>query len=322
MQKVLLKSDLNDFLAKLMKKYELLAPVKQDNITKFKIIKNPEEIYLEGLTTLEPAKKFFLPENEVLLEYNNNKVTEVNRETKKRIIFGMRKCDINALLVLDKIMHDPKYIQKRQNTIIIGLHCENPDKYCFCNSMELKDEGYDLFFYPYKNNYNISIGSKNSQALVRDLPDAKTEIKLQIKNKRTLKNKDIEKDYQNKIWETDSEKCLSCTACTVYCPTCNCFNIEDLSDIGLKNGKRIRQQASCQLKSFSEVAGGKAFRDSRLSRFKHFVYHKISYFKKQHDCYMCVGCGRCLRVCPTKIDWVKTANLLGDFKGERVKKHG
>jgi ferredoxin len=38
---------------------------------------------------------------------------------------------------------------------------------------------------------------------------------------------------------------------------------------------------------------------------------------------MCVGCGRCLRVCPTKIDWVNTNNLLKKDletnKGENTK---
>ena len=45
--------------------------------------------------------------------------------------------------------------------------------------------------------------------------------------RKVLKNKNIENHYQNKIWESDSNKCLSCSACTVYCPTCNCFDIRD-----------------------------------------------------------------------------------------------
>ena len=154
MPKILLKKDLNEFLARLMKKYEVIAPIKAKE-SRFDIIKDPKEIYLEGLTTLTPVKEFFLPENEVLLEYKKGGVIEVDDGIKERIIFGVRKCDINSLLVLDKVMHDPSYIKKRQNTILIGLHCENPDEYCFCNSMELKDEGYDLFFYPYKNIYRI-----------------------------------------------------------------------------------------------------------------------------------------------------------------------
>jgi sulfhydrogenase subunit beta (sulfur reductase) len=217
-------------------------------------------------------------------------------------------------------MYDSQYIEKRKNTILIGMFCENPDNYCFCNSMELTDY-YDLFFYPRGTNYYISVGSKKGEKLVKNLTKVKKEIKIpEPKNNKFLIDKNIEDDYKNKIWETDSEKCLSCSACTAYCPTCNCFDIKDSIDINLKDGKRTRNQISCQLKSFTRVAGGKSYRDSRLSRFKHFVYHKIVYYKKRRGKYMCVGCGRCLRVCPTKIDWVDTINLLKNEENIKNKK--
>ena len=43
--------------------------------------------------------------------------------------------------------------------------------------MELEDY-YDLFFYPKGNNYYISVGSKKGEALVKDLPEVKKEIKI------------------------------------------------------------------------------------------------------------------------------------------------
>ncbi|MFH1308010.1 MAG: 4Fe-4S dicluster domain-containing protein [archaeon] len=307
MQKLLPKARIHDFIKNLMKNYEVIAPVKE-KITKFKVISSPEEIYLKEITQV-PIKQFFLPENETLIDYKKSNLHANKDKTLQRVIFGLRKCDTNALLVLDKIMIDPLYIHKRKKSILIGLYCENPDKYCFCSSMELVDS-YDLFFYPEGNNYHISIGSKEGEALVKNLPKAKKEVIKPFINTKVLKNKSIEKDYKNKIWLTDVEKCLSCSACTVYCPTCNCFDISDKLNINLKDSSRARFQASCQLKSFSRVAGGKVFRDSRASRFKHFIYHKIIYYKNKYNKYMCVGCGRCLRVCPTNIDWVNTINLL------------
>lgn len=312
MQKIIPKKDLPKFINTLIKKYKVIAPVKSPN-TKFQKINSFNEIYLDTITQV-PAKSHFIPENETLLEFKNKKPAECSGEIPKTILFGLRKCDLNAIQVIDKVMYDKQYLAKRKNTILIGIFCENPDEFCFCNSMQLQDY-HDLFLYPKGKNFIISIGSKKGEALVKKLPSLKKEIKIpNPKNSKKLKNLDIGKNYRNQIWKSDADKCLSCSACTIYCPTCNCFDIKDNLNLDLKNGKRIRRQTSCQLKSFSKVAGGKSYRDSRLSRFKHFVYHKISYYKKLHNRPMCVGCGRCLRVCPTKIDWVKTINKLPKSK--------
>ncbi len=316
MQKILSKNKLTSFLESLMKNNQVIAPVREAdgkascfNIIAKQDIKN---LYLDKLTEV-PFKQFLIPENEILLKSTKGKLIErSDSKNKKNIVFGLRKCDLNAIKILDKIMHDSYYIKKRKNTILLGLYCTNPDDSCFCNSMELEgvENCCDLFFYESNNNYYISVFTKAGENLVKNLPEAKREVLLNIKNKKQLPNKEIENEYQNNAWEKDSNKCLSCAACTSYCPTCNCFDLKDNLDINLKDGERIRKQSSCQLKSFSRVAGGKVFRDSRLSRFKHFVYHKISYFKKSTGRYMCVGCGRCLRVCPTKIDWVETINSI------------
>jgi len=310
-QKIISRDDLPHFVNKLIRKYEVIAPVKEVN-TKFKQVNSFDEIYLDGITEV-PAKEFFIPESETILEFKKGRAKEVSRHIKKRVIFGLRMCDLNAIKILDSVMFDKNYLERRKKTFLVGIFCENPDKYCFCNSMELENY-FDLFIFPDGDNYRIAIGSNKGKRLVRGIKTSDKDIEIpKPKNKKVLKNKNIEKKYRNKAFEEDARKCLSCSACTAYCPTCNCFDFKDVSDFE-GNSKRIRRLSSCMLKNFSEVAGGKSYRDSRLSRFKHFIFHKLVYFKKQKGRYMCVGCGRCLRVCPTKIDWVNTLNKMGERK--------
>ena len=306
MPKILKKRDLPKFLNKLIKKgYEVIAPIKTDT-SKFSIIKDPNQIYLEKLPEY-PVKNFFFPQKEVLFEFKNNKIIE-RIKPKKRIIFGIRKCDINGLLRLDHLFSSEKqYKTQRENTILIGLNCKNPDEYCFCESMDLK-ENYDLFFYEDKNNYYISIGSKKGLELVKNLKNLKKQFKEEIRCKKYLEKKDYERFYYNPGWQELANKCLSCAACTILCPTCACFDVNDEFNLDLKSGKRTRQYASCQLKSFTKIAGNKVFRESRLDRYKHFVYHKILYFRQDFHENLCVGCGRCIRHCPKRIDWVELIN--------------
>lgn len=318
MQKILKKSELDGFLAGLIEKYKLIAPTTGLPF-KFSEIGegDVDKIDLKRITQI-PFKKYFIPDNEVLLEFKGDKAVEIVSKPAKTVVFGLRLCDINAIKILDKLIIDPDYILKRKNTILIGLHCDSSDKYCFCNSIGLEKLGFDLFFYlnPKTDNYHITIGSKKGDGLILNLPDSKTIYQPEIINKKILKNKKIDDYYENDVWKCDADKCLSCSACTVYCPTCNCFDIKDnlmiTKNSEVKPWNRVKTETSCQLKSFTQIAGGVMSRESRVLRFKHFVYHKISYFKKSHGRYMCVGCGRCLRVCPTGIDWVRTLNELND----------
>ncbi|MBU2633684.1 MAG: 4Fe-4S dicluster domain-containing protein [Nanoarchaeota archaeon] len=307
MQKVLKKRDLNSFLTKLKKNYEIIAPVKKD-VVKYEKIENFDDIYLKEIPLFSP-KKFFLPVKEVILEHNKGNVKTPNFNIKPRIIFGIRKCDLNALLRLDKLYFgDSFYEEKRENTILIGYHCDKPNEYCFCNSMVLTDH-YDLNFYNGINKFLIDVKTKKGENLVKDLKNIKFR-KRKIKNFRKLEKKDLHKYFNNEIWDEIVKDCLSCGACTNLCPTCCCFDVKEEIDISLDKGKRVRVWDSCQLKDFTRVAGDHVFRESRKSRYRHFVYHKLQYFKDEFSEYMCTGCGRCTRGCPTRVDFVKAVNKL------------
>ncbi len=92
-----------------------------------------------------------------------------------------------------------------------------------------------------------------------------------------------------------------------------CFDVQDEVEVDLTKGFRIQKWDSCMYKDFTLVAGGHVYRNTRLNRFKHRIYHKLVYFPQKFERYMCTGCGRCIRGCPTKIDWI---GLVNEMEGE------
>ena len=313
------KKDLNKFFKSIQKKSELYAPIKTDAI-RFSLIDDPSIIYLDNLADF-PLKEFFFRDREKLFSFNKNKIKVIiEKHEKKRVFFGVRRCDLNGVAHQDFIFmekhKDPYYIAQRENSVLIGYHCNSaPSKYCFCGSMDLKDY-YDLMFWNQDDHYLVHVGSnKGKLALTNEFEETKLDLKDDMKKIEftdKLKNKDISKQYDNPDWKTKgSDKCLSCAACTTLCPTCYCHEIKDevtLTD--LKKGDRLREWSSCQLKSFTRVAGDHVFRDDRTDRFKHRIFHQLQYFKERYNVEMCVGCGRCITHCPTEIDFVQIINGL------------
>jgi len=306
------------FIKLLLKDYEVIAPV-LDYIHKFKIIESPDEINLNFTNTLYPPKKFFLPHNETLFDYDKNKI-KTRIKNKKRIIFGIRPCDVHSLLILDRFFEDkisdPFYALHRKNTLIFALNCSQGNEYCFCESLgyDKLTYGYDLLFTRLKDGFLVEIGSQKGESLTKKYfsetnkkPQKKHLCDLKL---NTSKLQKLEEKFDDKKWEEESKACLSCGACVFTCPTCGCFTVEDFPDFDLTSGSRKRTWSTCQLKDFSKVAGNFVFREQRSRRFQHRIYHKFDYYPALYGENMCVGCGRCIRNCPPRIDMVRILNEL------------
>jgi sulfhydrogenase subunit beta (sulfur reductase) len=323
MQYILKKGDFNSFAKKVMSDFEFIAPTKGDESkrvlkTQFSSIKNPKDIEL-GVNTYFPAKYFFFDKKETLLNFKGNILKDVKIKVPQRVIFGLKKCDLNGIMHQDTVFLDenvdPFYKKRRDATVLIGVHCKAGDEYCFCNSLELTDF-HDLMFYEKEDVYAVETGSEKGEKFIKKFSsffeemDTITDDDRKTENTLSLHTTDIKDMYGNEGWKELADTCLSCGACNNLCPNCHCFTIQDEVEFDLKTGKRVRVPASCQLRSFTRVAGDHVFRDERTERYKHRIYHQIQYFKDRHDVVFCTGCGRCVRGCPAKIDWVAKINEM------------
>ena len=313
------KADLNNLISALAGQYHVLAPVRTDAV-RFQEVSSAEAIDLTE-NSYVPIKQFFFPQQETLFRFEGEKVTVPVPETEPRVFFGVRRCDLNAVAHQDLVYleepQNPYYAARRKNTLFIGMHCAKPcNQYCFCGSMNLKDHQ-DLMLVERSDYFLVDVGSEQGEKLARQLSVLKeTQEALTPDDRKTpgtdkLKTTNIAALYDNKEWQTGVDWCLSCAACTTLCPTCYCHEICDtVESSDLTKGCRLRNWSSCQLKEFSRIAGDFLFREPRADRFRFRIYHQIEYYRERYGVTMCVGCGRCINSCPTRIDWVSIVNRM------------
>ena len=310
------KKDLKNFIRILEKYGEIYAPQKKDNWVRLDTVNDIKNITSKGITWYSAKKHVFEPK-QVLFDFDANKIKKNDEYARKKVLFGLRLCDLNSFRINDKLFLEQEpvndnYKKNRENLLLVGFWCDEPvDEYCFCDSLEL-EHFYDLCLFDRGKYWHLKVGSEKGDRVVK-----KMKLKHEVywrdmpKCEKTLLTTDIEKYFnRDDIWKEGSNKCLSCGNCTSLCPTCLCFDIEDDVNLDLKSGQRKVKWDSCMYKDFTLVAGNNVFRNARVNRFKHRFFHKLDYFKKKTGNLMCTGCGRCIRGCPTKIDWVELINKL------------
>ena len=119
--------------------------------------------------------------------------------------------------------------------------------------------------------------------------------------------------YKSPMWDEYTKRCLKCGRCTVACPTCTCWTMQDTyyTPEG-RAGERRRVQASCMIDGYTNVAGGGQYRKTGGERMRFKVLHKVYDFRRRFGYDMCVGCGRCDAICPEYISFANCVNKLAD----------
>lgn len=327
--------DLAALVAAFMKNYEVVAPVKRGNKYIFDVVEDPEDIELNYTTTVASPKKYFLPPRETLMAYNaeTNRIMPYEVEVTPRVIFGAHACDINALNRLDQVFlddkySDPYYKARREATLVVGISCMPTDT-CFCHLWDAGEArfGYDLFLQDIGDKYLVSISSVEAANILEascNVREATDEERIAFRHatrkRQAAFNEDIpdiqevamlmDAFHNDPYWEELGGRCLSCTACSAVCPTCFCFDIEDVLAPDGKTGTRDRIWDACTAPQFAEVAGGHNFRPDGRNRVRHRMYHKLNGFLATHDQMLCVGCGRCITACKANINPVEVLNFF------------
>ena len=237
---------------------------------------------------------------------------------------GVRACELTALAVqdhvfLDGLAIDGDYRARRASAFVVAVECATPTSTCFCTSMGTGPEvtsGYDVSLTELDDVFVVRVGSPAGARLVDalDLPDAdgsaidaaaavvagaREAMGTPIDMSAVREGLALAPDHPG--WAAVAERCLSCTNCTLVCPTCFCTSVVQRSDLDGLTATSERTWDSCFADGFAKVAGG-SFRPHVQDRYRQWLTHKFSTWWDQFESSGCVGCGRCIAWCPVGID--------------------
>ena len=340
--RVLNKENAAKFLEELGTQYKVVVPLQSGGELTFGDPDLHHQIIdYKGITHYSP-KGYFFPESEALFtfEISGQGKTETisikeHVDETKRVIWGIRPCDLNAIKVLDAIFLsdpvDPYYQARRMNTLLLALNCNEAGKTCFCNSVDagpFAHEGFDLGFTDLGDEFLVEIGSEAGKKLAEEhsafFSDASNEQEekakaLEQESKRSFTSSlDVAKlraklpdAFHSPLWDEQVTKCKICGTCSFVCPTCHCFNIEDLKR-SKKVVQRMRYWDSCQLSGFTQMAGHNS-RPNQAERWRQKILDKFLYLPSTyHGLVGCVGCGRCVDFCQADLKIVDVLGRVAD----------
>ncbi|MEW6359998.1 MAG: 4Fe-4S dicluster domain-containing protein [Planctomycetota bacterium] len=320
----------NDFIALLSElakgeQTEVIAPVRRDDIVRFRAIRSGEEADFSEWNTKLSVKEVFFPPKECLYTYaaesGSIAVAPPAPDTRRRVVVGVRPCDARSIAILDRVfasgeMKDNYYLDKRERTTIVGMACLEPLQTCFCSSVggsPFGEEGMDALLCDMGDCYMAKAITEKGEKLIADWEVASSEDAAAMEKAQAQAEAKVRPDavpegvkeildkcFEDKFWDGVHERCLGCATCTFLCPTCHCFDLAE--EVAAGKGRRLRVWDTCMFPLFTRHASGANPRPSGKERMRQRVMHKFRYFVENFGVAACVGCGRCVIACPVNLD--------------------
>jgi len=336
--KKLSKKDIAQLLKTWSQQFNVLAPSRASGVAEMAEWDGKDTSFLDWYrNTVVPPKASFLPPMEEMFRFHKGEegydIKLPPKNEQKQLLFGIRPCDARAMAILDMTFEDaykdPYYLEKRRKAVLVGLGCTNPGESCFCTSMGTSPTdptNVDLMLIDIGDHFLIEEVTAKGKELI-----AKTSgLKEATKNDEAEAGK-AEKTAYNKVarkldtegikdklresfddeefWEQTAAKCISCGICTLLCPTCYCFDIND--ELVKEEGTRFRSWDSCGFPLYTKMPMENP-RQEKWRRVRQKVCHKYEFYPMAFDVIACTGCGRCIRLCPVNWDITRVIESVPD----------
>ncbi len=270
------------------------------------------------------AKEFLFPHTERLMRIEK-RGTEVALQDlvlhREQVVFGIRPCDAHGFVAFDALFRDQEppdahYVRRREMTTLVGISCPQMWEGCFCTSVGGAPDDpthLDVLLTAVDGGYAVRAVTESGETL---LSSAGVEEVGNLTPKAISQNESVPvvpaeewpalfgEDY----WLRLGERCLSCKLCTFVCPACRCFDLRDepiAAGANLVVHERMRVWDACTAPNYRTIAGGHNSRPLKGQRIRNRYFCKFHYYPTDFGPLGCVGCGRCIQVCPVNIDIVE-----------------
>ncbi|MFH1192405.1 MAG: 4Fe-4S dicluster domain-containing protein [bacterium] len=353
---------LKNFIKYLQKSNIVIGPKREDDNLIFDEIDDVENIELSNSIPLHSFKRFLLPNNEVLGCDGERipPLAPPCKGGEKMIFFGITLHDLKAISILNHIFEKDLYYQNRKKNILTVGYISLPEEFKGNFAVHYEEDflehmQFDIFIVEEKekftltndkskvgilryaqndaqnNEIKIFTGSREGQRVLDNFGYSNYEnvqfaglVKEEGTEPSIIKISGIMKklNSKSKIFKDLGERCIECGRCSIICPLCYCFCLDDehhsyplpaqagpqwgiTSPLPSPKGEgvvRMRNLTSCFYSEFSEVAGGHKFLRNPAKRIFNWYEHKFARFPAELSVAGCVSCGRCAKVCPVGID--------------------
>jgi len=312
--KVLSKAKIEIMLNRLSADNDVYVPMLRGPGTGFFSWKSYDEDYdelvLDRLNVFMPPKQIIVTP----AEKNNINLMSVSAGASKKIIFGIRSCDIQGIKFQDEFfaadeIESESYNGRRDQTIIIANACYYPAPSCFCTSVgtdPLNPGGADIIIRDVgKEGYVWEVCTDKGELLTEKTADLLEEKEVAIPAPLPLAlvvnfdgiSEKLADVIDHPLWEKHSQACQTCMLCTYTCPACYCLDLQAAH--WHKTGCEFSCFDTCAYKNESMSSGGSSSLEAATERFRNRFLHKLQFFPRYYGKPLCTGCGRCIAICPS-----------------------
>ena len=339
----LTEAQLREWLHTLLETRTVVAPVSEDGILLFRRIASEDQAVVEpsGKTRWSP-KEFLFPRSEALYRYDFTggtvRLEDPPVPDVHQVLFGVRSCDAAGLVRLDEIFlngtTDRLYAARRENTTVVSTACAAADPECFCTAVggsPVGEEGSDVQLLPLDEGWLLRVLTEKGRDLVDDPDDgwktatakdgkrpAELEEAVSEQIERSPVNREwskvLEDGFEHGAWDRLAQHCLGCSVCAYVCPSCSCFDMNHEASAWC--GEQCRSWDACTFPLFTLHASGHNPRTTKQQRYRQRVLHKFAFKGGDDEPFRCVGCGRCVALCPAGLDIVNTVAAAVEEIGE------